>query len=277
MKVQKILVPMDFSDCALNALGFAKKLASKENAELLLMNVSNQPLVHVEAMGAGAIMEPIMVEYEDQTKKNFEELIKKERLDEVNCSTRIYTAGFMDAVNMCLQEESIDLIITGTHEDHDFLDSLFGSRSADIINIAKVPVLMIPEKAKLDIVKKIGVAINFELKNELSNLDITKHFANVLNAEIVILNITDDDKKLFHHDDDKVTLSNYYGETEHLFFTFNDKGDLVKILKDSCDELKLDILFMHPKKYGGLESLFHKSLTKSMALQSKIALLTMHE
>ncbi|MFY0628531.1 MAG: universal stress protein [Reichenbachiella sp.] len=277
MDIKRILVPMDFSHCAINALQFAKRLAHDSNASIMLMNVSHQPQVYVEAMGAGAIMQPIMTEYEKHAEENFSELIEKEGLKKFNVSTRSFSMGFIDAINSCLNEDNIDLVITGTNEYHDFLDSMFGSKSADIISTSKVPVMMIPECAQLEKIKKIGVAINFENDNDYKKLDITRTFARLLDAQIIILNIAKNSKKLFYHDDDKVSLSNFYKGIDHLFFSLNDKGDLVNILQDSSKELGLDMLFMHPKNHKGIDSLFYKSKTKSMAMQIDIPLLTVHE
>lgn len=268
---------MDFSPCAIKALRFANKLAIASNAELLLINVVQQPHVHVEAMGAGAIMTPVMTDLIDQAQENFKKLIDEESLSPNQTSSRVFSAGFIDAITTCLNEESIDLIITGTHENHDFLDSMFGSKSADIITTSDVPVLMIPEHCTIDKIKKIGVAVDFSDDNDLSKFEITKYFTDTLGASLVILNIADSGKKLFHHDDEKVAISNFFKGIEHLFFTINNKGDLVSSLQDSSKELGLSMLFMHPKNHSGIGGFFHKSKTKSMAMNIDIPLLTVHE
>ncbi len=277
MKIKKILVPIDFSDCAVNALRFARKMAVQTDAELVMMTVSHMPYVHAEAMGSGAIVQPVMEDYQEEIDEKYEDLIAAENLTEVKYKIITLISGFIDAINQCLREEDIDMIITGTHAEHDFFDTLFGSKSSDIISNVEVPVLMIPEISLLDRVKTIGVAINFSEENDFSKLEVVKFFAQVFNARLVILHIADQSKKLFIYDDEKVKLSNYLKDVDHNFFTVKNKENLTQVLLTTSVELNLDMLFMHPKKYGVVSGLFHKSKTKSMAMNIDIPLLTIKE
>ena len=277
MKIKKILTPVDFSDCAINALRVARNIAIQSDAELVMMTVSHMPYIHAEAMGSGAIVQPVMEDFQEEIDEKYEALIRNEKLSEVPYKIVTKTSGFIDAISECLEEGDIDLIVTGTHAEHDLLDTLFGSKSSDIISHVRVPVLMVPEISILNRISKIGVAIDFSDDNDFSKLEIVKFFAKTFNARIIILHIADKSKKLFVYDDEKVKLSNYLKDTDHNFFTIKNKEELTQVLLTTSIVLNLDILFMHPKNHGFVERLFYKSKTKSMAMHIDIPLLTIHE
>ena len=277
MKINSILIPLDFSDCSINALRVAKNMAMNFEAELVMMTVSHMPYIHAEAMGAGAIVQPVMNDYQDEIDDKYEELIKNEKLEDIQYKIVTKTSGFIDAINECLDEVKVDMIVTGTHAEHDLLDTLFGSKSSDIISHVRIPVLMIPEISALHKVNKIGMAVDFSEEIDLSKFEIVKQFAEAFGARIIVLHIADRSNKLFVYDDQKVKLSNYLGEVDHNFFTIKNKDDLTQVLLTTSIELNLDLLFMHPKNHGFFKGLFHKSNTRTMAMHIDIPLLSAHE
>ena len=73
MSFQRILVPVDFSECSKNALENAISVARKGNSGLVMLHAYHVPVPHVEA-GASAMVQPLMEGYEQNVQQDFKEL-----------------------------------------------------------------------------------------------------------------------------------------------------------------------------------------------------------
>lgn len=271
-----ILIPMDFSDCALGALRLGKHIAAKANVRLLFLTVRNSPLVTLEPL-TGTVMAPVYESQVDDVDERYHELTIAEDIQELPFEIIKMTGGFFDAIEACLDSTNVDLIITGTNEEHGIGDYIFGSHSSELVKKAKIPVLVLPVQNKLFDIKRIGVAVNFEEKNDYSKFSAARDIALLFGAKVFILFATKDENHLYTHDDDKLSLSRYFHSCDYSFFTIKNNKNTIESLEHAIDQLGIDLLFMHPKNHNGLDGLFQTSKTRTMALSARIPLLTVHE
>ncbi|MEP2024774.1 MAG: universal stress protein [Reichenbachiella sp.] len=277
MKISTILVPMDYSPCAKNAFDTALVLAKKANASIQVVSVTHMPHIHAEVVGAASIIQPLLQEYHEQLDQQFNELISSSDLDEVSVSNTKYNAPLHDAIYSCTVQNECDLIVTGTKSQHDWLTQLVGSNSMDMIDRAKIPVLVIPETIKSISFKRIGVAIDYSDFNDPKILAPLRDFATINFSSLCFLNVTEKQHKLFVFDDVKLGISEYFNGLKQSYHTFTDSRSLDEILTEAIIDLDLDMLFMLPKNHTIIQRLVGTSNTKSMAKRISIPLMTIHE
>lgn len=277
MKINTILVPMDYSPCAKNAFHTALLLAKKANAKIQVVSVTHIPHMHAEVVGAAAIVQPLLQEYHAQLDEQFKALFAASDLEDVSITNTKYNAPLHDAIYSCTIQHDCDLIVTGTQSQHDWLTQLIGSNSMDMVDRAKIPVLVIPECMDTAGFKRIGVAIDYSDFNDLEVLAPLRDFATINFSTLCFLNVTQKQHKLFVYDDVKLSISEYFNGLKQSYHTFTDSRPLDEIITEAINDLDLDMLFMLPKNHSVLDRLLGSSHTKTIAKQIAIPLMTIHE
>ena len=147
LKLEKIVVPTDFSACASRGLHYAIDLAKLFKAELSLINVTQ---LHHDL--------PPVVIYSDAALNRWAtevadahmvDLVKEIDFEGVKFKT-VHKSG-PPARKVCRHavKEGADLIVTSTHGRSGLSKVLIGSTAEKIIRNAKSPVLVVPARAKL--------------------------------------------------------------------------------------------------------------------------------
>ncbi|MEA2052585.1 MAG: universal stress protein [Euryarchaeota archaeon] len=147
---KKILYPTDFSDCAVKALEYVKKLKDAGAEEVVLVYVIDMRDLAAMSTGVAGFGEtPVTYDYEVQ-----EMMIAnvKKQLDELK--TEIETVGLKVTVKMpegvprkeilkTAEEENVSLIVLGSHGKSNVKELLLGSVSEKVIRNSKGPVLVV--------------------------------------------------------------------------------------------------------------------------------------
>ncbi|MCV9386253.1 universal stress protein [Reichenbachiella ulvae] len=276
--MKKILVPMDFSQCAINAMRVAKELAKKLHCPIELVTSIHMPHLHAQTVGADSVVQPILSEYSHQIDENYRDLYEREGLNEIEFETKKFNSSVQNAIYSCIEQGDVGLVVSGTKENHDILEKILGGHTVDFISISKVPVLVIPEKVNHLEVRKIGLALNLEEEVQLDKLELVREFAKLFEAEINIMFIGAESEKRYIYDDNKVKLAEFFGDINNNFVNVKEHMDKSgKKILELVDELQLDMLYMHPKHHKLLDRIFRPSLTKQIAMEVDIPLLSVHE
>ncbi len=141
---KRILVPIDFSECSLKGLQYAKGLARQFGAELVLLNsVAFQYYITSDEY-ARYDLPLLMQQAEKASRRQMRELIQDTDWKgiEVQASLQIGHAG----QQVCLRaaENNADLIVTSTHGTTGFKHILIGSTAEYVVRHATCPVLVVP-------------------------------------------------------------------------------------------------------------------------------------
>lgn len=173
--VQRILVPIDFSDYSVNACRYAIGLAEKLNAEIKLMHVYYNPVVNsmplTDTYYYQVNMDEIIREIELRAKTSMEQfytdLKEKIEIDNIQGVKLDYVLerGIASEEIIAESEEyKPDVIIIGTRGQGERENDLIGSVTAKIIEDTRVPVLVIPEDSLYEGIATINIlyATNFD-------------------------------------------------------------------------------------------------------------------
>lgn len=190
--MKRILVPMDFSECANYALEFACDIAVKNNAKLLIIHSVEHPIGgSIDPTGA-SVFQPFDDDLLDILLKR-----GRTRLEEVVSSisipidkiTQLVEIGHpSDLIIDKIREYSIDLVIMGTHGASGIKEMFVGSNAEKIVRRATCPVITLKSDVKLANVKKITFASDFiklntkamaALKQMQHALDVTIDFVRI--------------------------------------------------------------------------------------------------
>lgn len=141
--INRILVPIDFSEHSKNALKYAVPMAEQVGAALFLVYVV-EPTVYPADLGFGQVVLPGMEE--ELRSKGAEELkglIEREIGARVKASSCVRTGKPHQEILAEAAERMIDLIVMATHGHTGVEHMLFGSTAERIVRNAPCPVLTI--------------------------------------------------------------------------------------------------------------------------------------
>ncbi len=158
-QINKILVPIDFSDYSKSALKYAVNFAKLFEAELLLIYVV-EPVIYPPDFSMGQIAIPtVTTEFDERAKEELNKLSRTEIPQEIKVSTIIKTGKpFVEIIDTAV-ESDVDLIIIATHGHSGVEHILFGSTAEKVVRKAPCPVLTLREPVK-------GFLFKEEIKKE---------------------------------------------------------------------------------------------------------------
>ncbi len=146
--INKVLVPIDFSDYSKSALRYAVNFAKSFNAEIILIYVV-EPVIYPPDFSMGQIAMPsINTEWDDRAKDELQKLAKSEIIGAVKVKTIIKTGKPFVEIIETAKEENVDLIIIATHGRSGVEHILFGSTAEKVVRKAPCPVLTLREPIK---------------------------------------------------------------------------------------------------------------------------------
>lgn len=140
MKIQKILVPVDFSQCSEQALDYAVELADKLGAAVHLLSVIGIPSYGVPELGVG-VTATMMDNLIADNQAALDALARPRKLDSKNVIIRAGDAR--DVILQTAEELGADLIVMGTHGRRGISRALLGSVAEMVVRTAPVPVLTV--------------------------------------------------------------------------------------------------------------------------------------
>ncbi len=143
INIQRILVPIDFSEHSKNALKYAIPFAQKFKASIDLIYVV-EPTIYPADFSFGQIGFPnIEEEMRTRGSAELENLITKEVAGKVISRKIVRTGKPFYEINQYALEENISLIIIATHGHTGMEQILFGSTAEKVVRKAPCPVLVV--------------------------------------------------------------------------------------------------------------------------------------
>lgn len=146
MKIERILIPVDFSEYSKMALEYSIEFSKKFNSELILIYVI-EPIVYPSDFGLGQI--PInQVDFEIQSKAESElkKLVEEKVPSELKASYVVKTGKPFLEIISAAKEYDCDLIIIATHGHTGIEHILFGSTAEKVVRKSPIPVLTVRER-----------------------------------------------------------------------------------------------------------------------------------
>jgi nucleotide-binding universal stress UspA family protein len=268
--MQKILVPTDFSPVADNALNHAIDLAALFQAEILLYHVYNfQRSVHYNS-NYPEHEQPFVKDIEkamETTKQKFSAQVRDKG---VSLTTQIKEDSVFALFGKEADEHHIDFIVMGSKGATGVSKVIFGSFAATAMDIAEVPVLVVPPACLSSPIKKIVLASDQEEVSETTLLPLQK-LALKTKASVTVLNVKTGTAK----NDPAQHLKLVGVETTHQEIPAS--GSVNETINNYVEEHNFDLIAMIRRDRGFFEGLFKRSITKDQVYNSSIPILILPE
>jgi nucleotide-binding universal stress UspA family protein len=145
---RKILVPVDFSDCSMKGIGYAKALASEFKAKLILLHsVALQYYVASDEYARYDL--PLLLEQTEKVaKQQMRDLVQQTNWNGIELETSIQIGHAGQQTCAEATDCKADLIAISTHGRTGFEHVLLGSIAEYVVRHASCPVLVVPSRER---------------------------------------------------------------------------------------------------------------------------------
>ena len=281
--MNRILIPIDFSENADRALSAAKLMADKENTKLYVLHAYQPYIADVNVVPGNVLPgmgSPDFLTMTSELEGEFQKKLEKYATDlvaEGYQSEAIWSIGSIQAsVEDAVADYNPDLIVLGRTGTGGFLDKLIGSSATHIALHSPCPVMIIPPQNTPKKFKEVVYATQFEYDEN----DILKEvfvMMNHLGSKLTLLKINTDTQPDIQPD------NQYISEIKKVFAVTDDNIVIRKAkhvldgLEEYCDEVNADLLIMSSRERSFLEEfLINPGVTKKLVVDTHIPLLVFH-
>lgn len=281
--MNKILIPIDFSENADRALSAAKLMADKESTELIILH-AYQPYIPDVSVMPGSVMPGIGspdysyvgVDLETNFRHQLDEYVAGISAEGYKTKSIWAVSGIQLAVEEAIAENKPDLVITGRTGTGGFLDKLIGSSATHIAMHSACPVMIIPPQAEPREFKKIVYSTQLEY-SENNILKEVYALVNHLGGNLTLLKIKTDSQPNIHSDDQYLAeIRSEFVISDHEV-VYKEAGSVLDGIEAYCDEVNADLLIMSTRERSFIEEfLINPSVTRKLVVDTHVPLLIYH-
>lgn len=261
-----ILCPIDFSDCALNALEYAAKLGERYRARLVILHVLNKEdyrkLAPLDEDGK------YQADFVAQKLKSLQDAVLKESisLGLLSCEAIVLEGPIVQGTLEYAKKIAADLLVVGTEGMNEFKEQVFGSRSSRMVLQADRDILVVPRKVYFKRPRKLVYASDYLEEDKLAIQKVVE-FASFFNSEIDIVHVSSSqrmiDKALHQSMVNEIKPFVKSEKVSYVLKTFRD--DLALGLENYLQLAKGDMLVTLSKKKDFFDKVFSNNLSRKMS------------
>jgi len=272
--MRTILIPTDFSKNAQNATDFGIAMLDGPNTEFILLNTYYIPYASTE----------VSVSTQDVTaaeaEKKFDLELKRVNKAFPNAQgafkTRFAIGDVVNVVRHINRTNTVEAVVMGTQGASGLAAVLVGSRTVSMIKRVNCPVYAIPSNAKFRTLKKILFTTDLELMPEDTVLKPLIELAKNHQSHMSILHIAKEgdhktiDKTFIEHE-----LNYQFLDLPHDFESTVGEN-ISAAIEDYTKEHQVDLVAMISPRGNLFHRIFHRSITKKLALHADTPMLVLH-
>lgn len=277
-KIDHILVPVDFSDCADNAFRYALEVAKKHQSKIHVLSVAQSVAYATEY--------PMAVDYFskiEDVKTSLEEFALKMKADlseDIDCVFEALEGDVVSNIIDYTKESSIDLIIMGTMGASGAIDKFFGSNSAFVVEKAECPVIVVPNSYEFGTGIQ-DVVLAYDYKDILSHkeLDTLCGLMRTFKANLEVLKVVNSHREVTPEEEEAVkNIDDYFHQNQVQFkYAHVRCDDVIKGINHHVKMENVDMMVVIPQEHKFLDRLFHKSVSKELLFEPKVPVMVLHE
>ncbi len=258
-----VIVPVDFSSTSLHAARYAAKiLVGRYGVTMILYHsYSKEKEAAKAAEDLAALKDELMQEY----------IVKMEVLLQQE-------DDFVAGLEKAARHRSADMVIMGITNRTTLGQTFFGSNTLKMAETKVCPVLIVPENTPVSDVKNVMLTSDFKNAHSTTPSVPIKDFLDLFKPKLHIVNV---DKEHYisleeNYEKEKQALKQMFADyyPDFYFMRLFDIGEALNLF---VDDRKIDIIIAIKKNNSILDKLFKNSNTKTLAYQSKVPILVIHE
>lgn len=288
----KILVPIDYSECSVLAIRYAAIVALNSNATLYLYHVFYSPAYDLIGLTGNKetqeqlrikVTEKLIVSEQKELNEFVNKVVQEEepkKLGKENIEWYLEPGMPKDKIFEAVNRFQIDLVVMGTRGVDKKSASLLGSVTEIVLRKLKIPIITIPENVDLEkekVIDRMVYLTDFD-ESDFFSISYLTHFIKLLKLEIHCVHIG---SKSDNWDELKMNglkqyFKNVYGVDTTICQILDKKGSIVEALDKYVIENNINLISLTTKKRKLYDKVFKPNLTLKLFYHTNIPLMIFH-
>jgi len=261
--MNKVIVPVDFSDTSLNAAKYAAQLcAGYPGVTMLLYHLAEDD---VDAASAPERLDELCKQL--STGGDFSIEVKS-----------VKGHNFIDHLEILAKSELADLVVMGITPRGELAQKFVSSNTLKFAETGSCPVLIVQEAAEYKGIKNVMLASDLENTYYTTPAAAIKKFLASFNPALHVVNVNSEHYIALteHHEKEKKGLMDHFQEfsPEFYFLRFFDVEEGLQIF---AVEKNIDLIITIQRDHSLVHRLFKPSQTKNMSYKGNAPVLVVHE
>lgn len=264
--MNRILVPIDFSDQAKYASKVAASIAKKTNSEIILLHMFDIPPDTIDPASASNLHGGAQnIYYMKGIHREFQKFMALPFFKGIKVIESVRFHKAFEGVIEESKEKNVDLIVMGSHGASGLKEILVGSNTEKVVRLSHIPVLVIKKDIDNFEINDIVFASDFgnESKKTFQNVI---NYAKMFNAKLHLLFIN----TIHNFVSTRVLnekLSSFTNSFEMTNYTVNVYSDstIEEGILNFTSEIDADMIAINTHRRSGLYHLFSDNIGKDLA------------
>ncbi|WP_397363040.1 universal stress protein [Olleya sp. R77988] len=271
--MKHILLPTDFSDNSWSAIVYALKLFKDDLCKFYILHA--EPLA---ASSLSALSDIYIKSIMHQSNTQLEELKQQITNSDANANHSFKTilkfSGLEEAVNNCIDENAIELVIMGTKGSTKNNSLFFGSNTTGLIEKTKnCPVLIIPDEYDYKPIKQIVFSTDLNRFYSDQEVKIISDFTYDNNSVLRVIHIeTNKPLTSIQQYNLSVLKTGFKGFETH-YHSVPNYTKKAEVINSFIDDLGIDLLIMVNYKHSIVERFLNEPVIKKIGFQPHVPFL----
>ena len=276
--MKSMLILSDFSEAAFRAAEYACALTGLLQIDRIVLFHAYQSIVATMDLPLATVKNDGQIYLE-----SMEELgLLHDRLkplvgQAVKIDLLAVDAVLPEMINQQCREQDIDMIVMGVSGKSGLEKLLMGSTTSRVLETSEFPVLIVPREAPVGREVKTIVFTTDLMDIAAIPVDRLYSFLDAFKAELCVVNVEATAEEGKYSPEKKETIAGLHRllEKYRSSFYFLEGDDTVESILICAKDHKASLIITVPKKRSFLSAIFHKSISKSLAYNSSIPLLSL--
>jgi nucleotide-binding universal stress UspA family protein len=276
--MNKILVPIDFSENARKALRTAAQIAGKSKASLEMLHVNIMLAYEPSFPEYPTSTEIAAHDYEDEVADRMrewqEDLLKEEQFKDLSVTSKVAEGHLHPIIEHVADGDACDLIVMGTKGTSNALQAVIGSNTEKVIRHAHCPVLAVPAQAREGEIRTVVFASTLAEDQVPAFIQLARLQASLgFDVQVLCMHGFGESADLAWMQARLRELSQFSGLKNAVLHTATVSYDQEKKILEFAHSMNADMVVMATHQRKGLAHILIGSLTEHTANRSDIPVL----
>jgi nucleotide-binding universal stress UspA family protein len=261
--MKTVIIPVDFSETALNAVRYAADMfTGKAGTSVILYHMFERDK---EAVTAAQYLESLKAEMQDKGVTSVD-WIKEEGDD------------FIDSLGRLAYQKAATLILMGITEREEWRQLIMTSNTVKMAEQNICPVMIIPPHAKFSGINNIALTSDFKDVDATTPVLAIKNVLEIFNANLHIVNVDNEHYVSLTEEylTERAKMQRLFAEFKPEFY-FIGMNDFFEAVEQFSKDRNIDLIVIIPKNHTFMNSVFSARHTKKLAYHTSVPLLAAHE
>lgn len=270
-KLQKIIVPTDFSETSKNAIRYANELNKNLKGVIQLMHIFNPKVKKLDGVLS---VDPLESKNKMDELESLADEMRNSKFNQPGAIVdTIFESGFpADKILQLINSIENSLLVMGNTGASGWMKKFFGSVSTKIAQESKIPSLFVPDGCKFRPYKNI-VYCTSDLQLDAVVFTQVIDFALNFDTTIHLVHIHNDDNY-----DERAVLrmwEHFYPKGK-LNYAQLKASDTNNVLQEYVEEQEIDLVALSNKNRSLFSRFFKRSFTKEVTKSAQVPTLILH-